>query len=168
MESPFTPPWSLIIPRLEERARQEGRQDAARIMLQMWEECAQLLLRGSRSDGMVARSLGRQIGEGLRALLGAAAAGFEVQKAWDVIPLPLYFKGRRHSLWRQYMFVKGVALYGYVEEPPLPENVLLINNWLIYRNRHYSHMSWAAQCMIEAGRTGVYSVPAEDSPIFPP
>ena len=155
MESPLTPPWSLILPRLEERAKA----DAARTLLECWEECAQLFTRFGGSAYLLNRMHGRRAAEGMRALVGADAAAADVQRAWDAIPWPLSFDGERHNLWRLYMFVKGVALFGYVEDlPPKPEN------W-IYRIKHFGFTNWAAECLIEAGRTGVYGPPGESGSV---
>lgn len=155
VQSPVTPPWSLIIPKLEERARVEGKKEAARILLRSWERCARMELT-QRPGATCTRSMGRHIGEGMRALIGGTAAGAEVQRAWDSVPLPLSFEGRRHCLWRSYMYIKGVALHGYVDQPPLPEDATVVDGWLRYRNRRFSTITWAAECLIEGGRAGVY------------
>ena len=151
-------PWSLILPHLEE----EARKDAARAVLLVWQKAAF----GSTPEGgplvlfcengfFHARQHATHAAEALRTLVGADQAGAMVRSAQTAAT------GLDHDSWRLYLFLEGVARFGFIEREEPPSAV-----WQRRVEREGIWTSWDVECMIEAGRTGTLEPPAEDSPTW--
>lgn len=166
--SPFTPPWSLILPELERRSKVE----AAGRLLKVWQECVHgdddeicaPLARWNEQGFSQARYHGRIAADQMRELVGPESAASMVQEAYDLLQDPL--RAPRHDIWRLYMFVKGVAANGFVELPMTKPSEVWRKRVGSSANSDTVWSTWAIECLIESGRTGGDAPPADDSPIW--
>lgn len=144
-------PWSVIVPALEDRARADAKRQAALTVIRLWQDRFHTW-RGSNeaaswhklkhryteafTSALILRELvGAE--EGAR-LLNAARAG----------------RPTGHTEDQAYLYFRGVVLFG---DRTADRGALTLG--MVERLQLWSAIDFTTECMIEAGRTGVWACP---------